>query len=218
MKSILGHLQSAYQHPVEIEFALNVRPAEPLRINLLQCRPMQVRSVDQRVKAEPPAYVPSLISAHGAVIGPSRVIRPDRIIYVAPERYAALNMADRASGGARHRQDQPRPALDVPCCCSGPSRWGTRDALARQFSRVLRHQQHMAICEIVAMHDSLVPDVSLGTHFINELIEADMLYFALFPGREGNNIDERLIRRQANRLSRIAPDHATGLESFASPT
>ena len=56
------------------------------------------------------------------------------------------------------------------------------------------------------MHDALVPDVSLGTHFINELIEADMLYFALFPKREGNRIDEAAIRRQANRLAKLCPD------------
>ena len=63
-----------------------------------------------------------------------------------------------------------------------------------------------ALCEIVAMHDNLVPDVSLGTHFINELIEDDMLYFALFPKMEGNRIDEKAIRRQPNRLSRIVPE------------
>ena len=205
MKSILGHLQSAYQHPVEIEFALNVRSGESFRINLLQCRPMQVRSVDQRIKAEPPAYVPSLISAQGAVIGPSRIIRPDRIIYVAPDKYAQLNQADRTTVariiGKINRASAGRTVLLL-----GPGRWGTRDAwlgIPVVFSDI----NHIAaICEIVAMHDALVPDVSLGTHFINELIEADMLYFALFPEREGNRIDERLIRRQANRLSRIVPD------------
>ena len=205
MQAILGHLQSAYRHPVEIEFALNVRPGEPLRINLLQCRPMQVRSVDQRVKAEPPAYVPSLISARGAVIGPSRVIRPDRIIYVVPEQYAQLNLADRATIarviGKINRASAGRSVLLL-----GPGRWGTRDAWLGIPVAFADINNIAAICEIVAMHDALVPDVSLGTHFINELIEADMLYFALFPGHEGNHIDERLLRRQANRLSRIVPD------------
>lgn len=205
MKAILGHLQSAYQHPVEIEFALNVRPRDALRINLLQCRPMQVRSEDKRVKAEPPPYVPSLICARGAVIGPSRVIRPDRIVYVTPEKYAQLNLTDRTTVariiGKINRASAGRTVLLL-----GPGRWGTRDAwlgIPVVFSDI---NNIAAICEIVAMHDSLVPDVSLGTHFINELIEADMLYFALFPEREGNHVDERLIRRQANRLSRLVPD------------
>jgi hypothetical protein len=62
-----------------------------------------------------------------------------------------------------------------------------------------------ALCEIVAMNENLVPDVSLGTHFLNELIEADMLYFALFPGREGNRLDEAFLLGQSNRLAEILP-------------
>lgn len=87
---------------------------------------MQVRSVDRRVKAEPPAYVPSL-TARGAVIGPSRVIRPDRIVYVVPEQYAQLNLADRATIarviGKINRASTGRSVLLL-----GPGRWGTRDA------------------------------------------------------------------------------------------
>ena len=37
------------------------------------------------------------------------------------------------------------------------------------------------LCEIVAMRENLVPDVSLGTHFFNDLVEMDMLYFAVDP-------------------------------------
>jgi hypothetical protein len=40
------------------------------------------------------------------------------------------------------------------------------------------------------MHAGLVPDVSLGTHFFNDLVEMDMLYFAVFPGRGQNCLSE----------------------------
>jgi len=40
------------------------------------------------------------------------------------------------------------------------------------------------LSELVMMHEHLVPDVSLGTHLFNELVEADILYFALFHGHE----------------------------------
>jgi hypothetical protein len=62
-----------------------------------------------------------------------------------------------------------------------------------------------ALCEIVAMHDNLVPDVSLGTHFLNELIEADLLYFALFPKLAGNEIDEATILQWPNQLMALLP-------------
>jgi hypothetical protein len=87
----------------------------------------------------------------------------------------------------------------------GPGRWGTRDpwlGLPVSFNDINRVA---ALCEIVAMNENLVPDVSLGTHFLNELIEADMLYFALFPGREGNRLDEAFLLGQPNRLAEILP-------------
>lgn len=40
------------------------------------------------------------------------------------------------------------------------------------------------------MHGGLIPDVSLGTHFFNDLVEHDLLYLACFPKRKGNWLDE----------------------------
>jgi hypothetical protein len=58
------------------------------------------------------------------------------------------------------------------------------------------------------MRDDLVPDVSLGTHFLNELIELDMLYMALFPGREENHLNTRFFEEAPSRLTEIVPDAA----------
>ena len=64
------------------------------------------------------------------------------------------------------------------------------------------------ICEIVAMRDDLVPDVSLGTHFFNDLVELDILYFALFPGRPHNHWNREFFLQSPNRLAELLPDAA----------
>ena len=204
LRGILEGLQDAYRHPVEIEFALNVLSDGSYRINLLQCRPLQVRSVASAVSVEPPAGVAHLLDAQGAVIGPSRVIHPDRLVYVAPSRYGVMSQDDRLAVtrviGSINRASAGRTLLVL-----GPGRWGTRDpwlGLPVRFGEINRVA---ALCEIVAMNENLVPDASLGTHFLNELIEADMLYFALFPGRAGNHVDESAILRLPNRLSELVP-------------
>ena len=61
------------------------------------------------------------------------------------------------------------------------------------------------VCEIVAMHENLIPDVSLGTHFLNELIEMDMLYLALFPRRGGNYMRMEFFQDMPNRLADYVP-------------
>ena len=205
MRKMLRTLHAAYQHPVEIEFALNILPDGAYRINLLQCRPLQVRSVDGVVSVDPPTDVPHLIDTRGAVIGPSRVINPDRLVYVVPTVYGQLNQEDRLAVtriiGRVNQASAERTLLML-----GPGRWGTRDlwlGLPVNFGEI----NHVAaLCEIVGMHESLIPDVSLGTHFLNELIEADMLYFALFPGRPDNAIDEAALLGLPNRLGEILPD------------
>ena len=206
MREIIACLHAAYAYPVEIEFALNVLADGSLRISLLQCRPLQIRNAEGGSTAIP-ANVPRLISAKGAVIGPGRVIHPDRIIYVTPEIYGSLGLDDRLAitrlVGRINAASDGRTLLVL-----GPGRWGTRDpwlglpVLFNEINRVA------ALCEIVAMHESLIPDVSLGTHFLNELIEADMLYFALFPQHEGNAIDAVRLRALPNRLVELVPDAA----------
>ena len=55
------------------------------------------------------------------------------------------------------------------------------------------------------MHESLIPDVSLGTHFFNDLVEHDMLYVAYFPKKAGNSIDDEWFRNAPNRLLELEP-------------
>ena len=58
------------------------------------------------------------------------------------------------------------------------------------------------------MREDLVPDVSLGTHFFNDLVEMDMLYMAPFPGRKGNSWNRAFFEQSPNRLAELLPDEA----------
>ena len=64
------------------------------------------------------------------------------------------------------------------------------------------------VCEVVAMHENLIPDVSLGTHFFNDLVEHDMLYVAYFPRNTGNTLDEQWFRSAPSRLLDLEPQAA----------
>lgn len=204
LRDILAQLQSAYRYPVEIEFALNMSDGANYRINLLQCRPLQMRSLEGATTVEPPLGEHFIFEAQGAVIGPGRVALPDRLIYVVPSRYGRLQQDGRLDVarliGAINRLSEGRELVLL-----GPGRWGTRDpwlGLPVSFNEI---NNVTVLGEIALMHENLVPDVSLGTHFLNELIEADMLYFALHPGRPGNRINETFLLAQKNRLAELLP-------------
>ncbi len=211
MRAILAALQAAYEHPVDIEFTVNFLPDERYRINLVQCRPLQVRGHDDVLP--PPVDAPPerrIIEARGAVVGHSRVTRVDRFVYVVPALYGALPLHERHEV-ARVLGRLNRAATRTPpgvIMLIGPGRWGTSSpelGIPVAFSDISRAA---VICEVVAMRKDLIPDVSLGTHFLNELVEMDMLYLALFPEQGQNRLDEALFLRSPNRLVEIVPDAA----------
>jgi hypothetical protein len=90
----------------------------------------------------------------------------------------------------------------------GPGRWGTSMpalGLPVSFAEI---NTASVICELTLMHEGLVPDVSLGTHFFNDLVEMDMLYLAVSPGREGHALNEEFIRQRPNQLVQLLPSAA----------
>jgi hypothetical protein len=87
----------------------------------------------------------------------------------------------------------------------GPGRWGTASpelGIPVNFTEINRVA---VLCEIVAMRENLIPDVSLGTHFLNELVEMNMLYLALFPRQAANCLNENFFLQARNRLLDLVP-------------
>ena len=208
MREILRTLQDAYEYPVDVEFTLNFVDERSYKIHVVQCRPLPVKGMEAARAAV--AKVPkadTIIEANGAVIGHSRHLRIDRFLYVAPSAYQRLAVQDRYEVariiGRINQAAEPSGAGDMMLL--GPGRWGTSDpflGIPVAFAEISRAA---VLCEIVAMHEYLVPDVSLGTHFLNDLVETDMLYLALFPQRGNNYLSTEWFESAPNRLLQILP-------------
>jgi hypothetical protein len=214
MRALLETLEKAYDYPVDVEFTANFLPDGSYRINLVQCRPFQVQGGGRRVSLpEAIAEDDLLLSARGAVIGSSLVTEISRLIYVVPSLYSKLPQTDRFSIarliGRLTRLEAPSEGVLL---LAGPGRWGTTEpalGVPVSFAEISRAG---ALCEIVEMREGLVPDVSLGTHFFNDLVEMQILYLALFPGSKENQVNGRLIDQAPNRLAELIPEEARWAE------
>jgi pyruvate,water dikinase len=212
-REIVSLLQTAYAHPVDIEFTANFLDETDYRINILQCRPFQVRGKVRSVKL--PRSIPperTVLRTRGPVIGHSRVITVDRLIYVVPEVYAALSLHDRYAvarliGRLTHPEGD---AAGETVMLVGPGRWGTTTPALGVPVTLAEIDTVSVLCEVAEMHEGLVPEVSLGTHFFNDLVELDMLYLAVYPGRVGSSINRELLANTPNRLGDLEP----GAEAF----
>ncbi len=217
MRTILATLQEAYDHPVDIEFTTNFNGGDDNgRINLVQCRPFQVRITAGAEHLRSPASIrrqDMLLESQGPIIGQSASMPVDRLILVVPSVYGRMTVSERYAVaraiGKLNRLTASGPRMTLMLV--GPGRWATSTPALGVPVSFAEMNAASVVCEIAAMHEGLVPDVSLGTHFFNDLVEMNMLYLAVSPDRKGHTVNSSLITSLPNKLATLLPSSA-GLE------
>ena len=209
MRDMLRTLEEAYENPVDVEFTVNFLDEKRYRINVVQCRPLQVKG-STVVLAPPEDLAPDVLvlSSNGPIIGQSRIEDIDRFVYVVPSVYAELPLNERYSVartiGAVLRvgkeQDWERVML------LGPGRWGTTTPSLGVPVSFAEISSVTVLCEIVAMREDLAPDASMGTHFFSELVEMDMLYLAVVPDGEDGSLNTGFFEEGENQLTQLLPE------------
>lgn len=208
MREMLKKLEKEYKYAVDIEFTVNFDAAGDFRINLLQCRPLQTIGMGKKV--ELPENIPQeniLFSSEGYFFGGniSQPIR--RIIYVHPEKYIALGLSDKyevaRNIGRINRETGSRD--EMPTLLLGPGRWGTTTpslGVPVTFAEI----NHMTVLgEIAFPGGSLMPELSFGTHFFQDLVETKVFYVALFPEKEKVVFNEKLLLSQKDICAEVLP-------------
>jgi hypothetical protein len=208
MRRMLRTIHDAYDYPVDIEFTANFAQDGRYRINLLQCRPLQVKGATGVI--DPPEDIPEedlVVRTHGPVIGQSRIDAIDRLIYVVPSVYGQMPVKERYAiarliGQVANFGEKKRPETTL---LLGPGRWGTTTPSLGVPVSFAEINTVTTLCEIVAMTEDIIPDVSLGTHFFSDLVEFDILYMALFPGKDDNFLNGAFFDEAPNRLTDLIP-------------
>jgi len=215
MRQILKTLQKAYEYPVDIEFTTNFKKDGTYQINLLQCRVLGMADIGRTV--ELPEHIEPehiIMEAHGAIIGQSMATTIDRIIYVVPTIYGKMTEQNRYSVakliGRLVNLDKENNKITM---LLGPGRWGTSMPFLGVPVKFREINTVSVMCEIVEMSENLVPDVSLGTHFFNDIVENNILYIAIFPHMNENLLNKNFLEKSPNKLGGMIPDEAQWSEA-----
>lgn len=147
-----------------------------------------------------------LLETRGPLVGNSLITEISRVVYVPAGAYSQLPDKDRyALAGIVGRVDHAeRPEGRI--LLIGPGRWGTTTpslGVPVTFSDI---NSVAILCELAIMHEGLIPEVSMGTRFFNDLIENDMLYVAVYPGQKGYCFNEAMLLSRPNLLAGLLPD------------
>jgi hypothetical protein len=205
-KSILETLEKGYDYPVEIEFTVNFTEKGFIRINLLQCRPLQRYSAAEGV--DMPERIDSkdiLFSSKGHFLGGNISQKIDKVIYIEPKNYIALCQSDkydiaRDIGKINNsiKDNQKESVLLI-----GPGRWGTSTpslGVPVSFSEI---NNVRVMAEAAFPQGHLMPELSFGTHFFQDLVETGIFYIALFPDKKDVFFNEKWFDRLKNISSDI---------------
>ncbi|MFA9477909.1 PEP/pyruvate-binding domain-containing protein [Phycisphaerales bacterium AB-hyl4] len=184
MQRMLKTLEQVYETPVDVEFTANFTREGVTRINLVQCRPMQTRGAHSAV-AMPSELRPEqvLFRSTGDFMGGNVAMPIHRVIVVEPEGYVALSPSERYEV-ARLVGRLNREITDRQRCTAmliGPGRWGTSTPALGVPVRFSEINMVSVLVEVAFEAGGLMPDLSFGTHFFQDLVETDTFYAALFP-------------------------------------
>lgn len=211
MKLVLKTLETAYACPVDVEFTLEfkgtARKPEVI-IHLLQCRPQSSHEQGQRV--EIPAQVPeheTLFTANHLI--PNGVVERLRyIVYVDPHQYSRLAPPSEKLEVARAIGRLNRALEGERFILIGPGRWGSSNlALGVKVTYADVFNTKMLV-ELGYDQGSGAPEVSYGTHFFQDLVEARIFPLAVFPEQADNSFNRRFLAEAANKLAERSPQDA----------
>ncbi|MHB8094880.1 MAG: PEP/pyruvate-binding domain-containing protein [Candidatus Aminicenantales bacterium] len=202
MKEIMRELKETFGTPMDIEFA-----HDGTSLYILQCRPQSFREEDGETRI--PKGIPAkmkLFSANRFVMN-GRVKGIRTIVYIDPERYGAMSTQGDmvAVGDAVSRLNDMLPKKSF--ILMGPGRWGSRGDVRLGVKVGYSDINNSAmLVEIARKVGNYVPDLSFGTHFFQDLVEADIRYLALYPDEEGAIFAQDFFKNSPNSLANLLPE------------
>ena len=186
MRRMLACIQSEYDYPVDTEFTINVSDDGEYTIDLLQCRPLQVIKGNNTVTM--PENITDehiLLHTKGASMGLSRTEQLDYIVYVDPIGYYNMPYNDKSAVARligkinwHFRGSEEHLMLMVP------GRIGTSSkelGVPTMFSDISGFD---VICEMEESRAGYNPELSYGSHIFQDLVEAEILYTAVFDNKK----------------------------------
>jgi hypothetical protein len=208
MHRILKVLETAYDYPVDIEFTVNFSGSGQPQINLLQCRPLQTKGSQTKVQIPPDLTEDRiLLSSNGSFMGGNMAQRIDRLIYVDPRGYIELPLAQKYDiarlVGALNKQVNRE---ETSVMLMGPGRWGTTTPSLGVPVSFAEINNVAVLTELSYPGGNLMPELSYGTHFFQDLVETDIFYLALFTEKPGVVLNHRMLDSLPNCFSELAPD------------
>ncbi|MBR1813680.1 MAG: phosphoenolpyruvate synthase [Lachnospiraceae bacterium] len=210
LQDMMHVVQNEYQQAVDVEFTLNLSVKGEYMINLLQCRPLQVFQDTGEVTLPKEVWEGStLLASEGASMGLSRIIDLDVIVYVNPVAYYNLPYQEKDSvAKAIGRVNWKFRNAGKHLMLITPGRVGTSSPELGVPTTFADISEFEVICEVAESKAGYNPELSYGSHIFQDLVEAQILYTAVFENAQTKQYHPEMLQVFPNRLADWFPDLA----------
>jgi hypothetical protein len=196
-------LSEGMKHPVDIEFA-----SDKNDFYLLQCR-AQSQSRENKPDTIPRDIPRSrIIFTANRYISNGKVPEISHIVYIDPKMYNEITTRDDllAVGRAVGKLNKILPKRKFMLI--GPGRWGSRGDIKLGVNVTYSDINNTTmLIEVARKIGNYTPDLSFGTHFFQDLVEASIRYLPLYPDEKGMVFNEAFFRKSENIFAQLAPEY-----------
>lgn len=189
MKWMFVELETAFNCPVDIEFAIKVDngQSEEAHFYLVQARPLSQR------EEENPRPIPDIpdekkIFFANRQVPTAFMEKIEYIVYVDPYGYKNWPAGDKYAVArviGKINQVLEKDSFIL----MGPGRWGSVSPELGVPVKYAEIANAKMLVEISIKEAEYLPEVSYGTHFFQDLIEDKIVYVPLYPEEEGSMLN-----------------------------
>lgn len=208
---MLVRLEKAWGQPVDIEFTAHIDAKGNLSVNLLQCRALQLpRTSGAEVKIPENLPRERVLFRSSRAISAGVVSNIRYIIYIDPRQYAEAVPIDtkKALGRVVGKINEFLLSRGGKVMAMGPGRWGSNNIELGVNASYADIDNTAVLVEMAYAGAGHEPEVSYGTHFFQDLVEAEVIYLPLYPDDEATDFNTRFFEKSPNVLSTLLPDLA----------
>jgi predicted nucleotidyltransferase len=203
MQAIMKVLKDKLHTPIDIEFA-----SKGNEFYLLQCRPQSYNIECQPVPIPKDIPQDKIIFTASKYVSNGKVPDITHIVYVNPDSYNEISSIDdlKAAGRAVGKLNKLLPKRQF--ILMGPGRWGSKGDIKLGVNVTYSDINNTSmLIEIARKKGKYLPDLSFGTHFFQDLVEASIRYLPLYPDDPGIIFNEHFLTKSRNILPDVLPEY-----------
>jgi hypothetical protein len=211
MDEILTRLEKAWGQPVDTEFTATIDPNKNVRINLLQCRPLRLPRIP-----DTPTTLPENLDSQNILFKTDRIISGGIIdsiryvVYIDPVKYDEIESESKKKSLGRvvGKVNEYFRGKEMKIMAVGPGRWGSNNIDLGVNVSYADIDNILVLVEVGRTGTGTEPELSYGTHFFQDLVEADIIYLPVFPDKEATEFNNRFFTQSPNILTEILPEYS----------